>query len=112
MSSHHLKGIYLRGHERLRTFLEEASWIRSAPCRSLPPEVVERLVHTAFPRGRVLEIQPLTDGLRNSNFRIRLNCASEWIVLRIYEHHESLCQKELDLIRLLGGSVPVPEVIH
>jgi aminoglycoside phosphotransferase (APT) family kinase protein len=33
-------------------------------------------------------------------------------VLRIYEHDASLCQKEVDLIRLLGGSVPVPEVIH
>ena len=33
-------------------------------------------------------------------------------MLRIYEHDASLCQKEVDLIRLLGGSVPVPEVIH
>jgi aminoglycoside phosphotransferase (APT) family kinase protein len=33
-------------------------------------------------------------------------------VLRIYEHDASLCQKEIDLIRLVGTSVPVPEVIH
>jgi aminoglycoside phosphotransferase (APT) family kinase protein len=34
------------------------------------------------------------------------------VVLRIYEHDGSLCQKEADLIRLIGRSVPVPEVIH
>jgi aminoglycoside phosphotransferase (APT) family kinase protein len=34
------------------------------------------------------------------------------VVLRIYEHDASLCRKEWDLLRLAGGSVPVPEVIH
>ena len=78
----------------------------------LAPEILDRMVHTAFPRCRVVEMQPLGDGLRNANFKLRLDGQPEPVVLRIYEHDASLCRKELDLLRLAGGSVPVPEVIH
>ena len=89
----------------------EARWVRSEPRSALPAPELERIVHTAFPRSRVIEIQPLGDGMRNSNFKLRLDSTHEWIVLRIYEHDPSLCQKELDLMRLVAGSVPVPEII-
>ena len=90
----------------------EARWVRRGPRRTLPPEMLDRMVHTAFPRCNVIEIQPLGDGLRNANFKLRLDGQPEPVVLRIYEHDASLCRKELDLLRLAGGSVPVPEVIH
>jgi aminoglycoside phosphotransferase (APT) family kinase protein len=90
----------------------EARWVRSEPRRTLPPETLDRMVHTAFPRCRVVEIQPLGDGLRNASFKLHLDGQPEPVVLRIYEHDASLCRKELDLLRLAGGSVPVPEVIH
>ena len=70
------------------------------------------MVRTALPHGRILEISPLTEGLRNSNFKIGLDRAPYWSVLRIYEHDATLCQKELDLMRFVSASVPVPEVIH
>jgi aminoglycoside phosphotransferase (APT) family kinase protein len=57
-------------------------------------------------------MRPLADGFRNSNFKLQLDSTPELVVLRIYEHDASLCQKEVDLIRLAGRSVPVPEVIH
>src|SRR5271157_2597132 len=90
----------------------EARWVRCEPRRTLPPETLDRMVHTAFPRCRVVEIQPLGDGLRNASFKLHLDGQAEPVVLRIYEHDASLCRKELDLFRLAGGSVPVPEVIH
>jgi hypothetical protein len=90
----------------------EARWIRSEPRRTLPAEILNRMVHTAFPRCRIIETQPLGDGLRNANFKLRLDGHPEPAVLRIYEHDASLCRKELDLLRLAGGAVPVPEVIH
>ena len=65
----------------------------------------------AFPRGRIVRVQPLAGGLRNANFKVTLDATSGPIVLRVYEHDASLCQKEADLIRLVRGSVPVPEVI-
>jgi aminoglycoside phosphotransferase (APT) family kinase protein len=73
---------------------------------------VERIVHLVFPHCCVVNTQPLTDGLRNANFKLQLDSTPEFIVLRIYEHAQSLCQKQLDLIGLVADSVPVPEVIH
>jgi len=80
--------------------------------RDLRPPRVERLVRAGLPRARVVEIEPFSEGLRNTNCKVRLEAPAMWVVLRIYEHHPSLCQKEVDLMRLVGGAVPVPEVIH
>lgn len=90
----------------------EARWVRCEPRRTLPAETLDRMVHTAFPRCRVTGMQPLGGGLRNANFKLRLEGRPEPVVLRIYEHDASLCRKELDVLRLVGGSVPVPEAIH
>lgn len=89
----------------------EARWVRSEPRRAIPAEEAERMVRCAFPRGRVVRVQPLAGGLRNGNFKLTLDSTTEPIVLRVYEHDASLCRKEADLIRLVGGSVPVPDVI-
>ena len=69
------------------------------------------MVRRAFPRGRIVRAQSLAGGLRNANVKVTLDATSEPIVLPVYEHDASLCRKEADLIRLVGGSVPVPEVI-
>ena len=95
---------------------DEARWVRAEPRRTLPATIY-RMVHAAFPCARVLDIQPLTGGLRNANFKLRLDSnqkqpTPEHIVLRIFEHDPSLCQKEVDLLQLIGASVPVPEVLH
>jgi aminoglycoside phosphotransferase (APT) family kinase protein len=70
------------------------------------------MIHRAFPRAAVISVEPLTEGFRNSNFKLRLDVKPGTIVLRIYEHDHSLCQKEIDLLRLVSGSVPVPEVLY
>jgi len=70
------------------------------------------MARTAFPRCRLADAQPLAGGLRNANFKLQLDSMAEAVVLRIYEHDGSLCQKEADLIRLIGRSVPVPELLH
>jgi aminoglycoside phosphotransferase (APT) family kinase protein len=70
------------------------------------------MIHTAFPRHRVLEYQPLLNGLRNVNIRLTLESLAEPLLLRIYQHDPSLCQKEVDLMQLVRSTVPVPEVIH
>jgi len=76
---------------------------RWEPRRALAPEILDRMVQTAFPRGRVVEMQPLGDGSRNANFKLRLDGQPEPVVLRIYEQDVSLCRKEIDLLRLAGG---------
>ena len=91
---------------------KESRWLRAEPRRNLPVPALERMVHSAFPGSRVLDAQPLTDGLRNSNFKLQIESLSDPVVLRIYEHDLSLCQKELDLFRLVASAVTVPELIH
>lgn len=91
---------------------DQSRWLRSEPRHTLAAPVLERIIHTAFPGCAVTEMQPFADGLRNANFLLRLDSRSELFVLRLYKHDASLCQKELDLMRLVGTTVPVPEVIH
>ena len=91
---------------------EQARWMRAEPRRSLPAPVLHRIAHTAFPGCRVLSSEPLGDGKRNANFKLHLDPAPGPVVLRIYEHDPALCQKEIDLMRLVGAAVPVPEVIY
>lgn len=78
----------------------------------MPPKVLQEIVRTVFPGCRVVDALPFVDGLRNANFRIQLDSIPQFIVLRVYEHDASLCQKELDLLNLVKNSVPVAEVLH
>jgi aminoglycoside phosphotransferase (APT) family kinase protein len=91
---------------------DQARWMRAEPRRTLPASILDRIVHAAFAGCRALSSEPLGDGKRNANFKLLLDRLSDPVVLRIYEHDASLCQKEIDLMRLVSGTVPVPEVIY
>jgi aminoglycoside phosphotransferase (APT) family kinase protein len=91
---------------------DQARWIRAEPRRSLPAEVMKQLLQGPLFGSRVLAAEPAGDGLRNSNFKLHLDPSPEPLLLRLYEHDASLCQKEIDVMRLVGGSVPVPEVVY
>jgi aminoglycoside phosphotransferase (APT) family kinase protein len=57
-----------------------------------------------------VEAAPLDGGLRNCN--LKLTTDRGVFVLRIYEHDPSLCRKEVDLLGLVRGRAPVPEVMY
>ena len=90
----------------------ESRWVRSVARAAPPSHLLERIVQRAFPGCRVVDVQPFAGGLRNTNLKLELNQPAGSVVLRIYEHDASLCRKELDLMALMGGSVPVPAVLH
>ncbi len=90
----------------------QARWVRDAPRRDLPAAVLKRIADAAFGGRRVLSAEPLDDSLRNSNFRLHLEQPAEKFVLRIYEHDPSLCRKEIDVMRMVADTVPVPEVVY
>lgn len=69
------------------------------------------MLRHAFPGCRISSITPLSGGYRNANFKVELASPLLTAVLRIYEHAASLCQKEIDLIRLVAAKVPVPEIL-
>ena len=89
----------------------EARWIRPEPRRTLPAPLFERIANRVFPGARVEEAEFLAEGLRNANFKLRLDHPAATVVLRLYEQDPSLCRKEVDLMRLVGGRVPVPEIL-
>jgi aminoglycoside phosphotransferase (APT) family kinase protein len=91
---------------------EEARWVRAEPRRRLPDSLVQRMVQRAFPRCLSVKMEPLMGGLRNANFKLQLDSSAEPIILRVYEQDASLCQKEIDLAKLIGAPVPVAEIIH
>lgn len=90
---------------------DASRWLKAEPLRILPDAMLQRIVSRALPHSRALDVHPLSGGLRNANFKLRLDSTERPMVLRIYQHDASLCQKEIDLLRMLGGSVPVAEVI-
>ena len=91
---------------------KEARWFRAEPRRTLARAIAARIVQAAFPGSRLLSMAPFAGGCRNANFKLELDRAPSPVVLRVYEHHSSLCQKEVDLYRLIGPMVPVPEVYY
>lgn len=92
---------------------KEARWSRLAPRRHLDPDLAQSLLQCAFSGCSIAAMEPLSGGYRNANFRVRLNPpALPEMVLRVYEHDASLCRKEVDLMRLVGSTVPVPEVLY
>lgn len=81
--------------------------------RTMPSaEALGKMIETAFPDSRLIDIHPLSGGLSNSNYKVSLDNISEPIVLRIYGRNPAVCQKEVDVHRMLRGSVPVPEIFH
>jgi aminoglycoside phosphotransferase (APT) family kinase protein len=90
----------------------EARWVKPEPRRTLAAQQVDLILRTALPGVRVLDVQPLVDGLRNANFKLRLESPRSPVILRLYEHDASLCQKEADIIRAVRSSIPVPQIIH
>jgi aminoglycoside phosphotransferase (APT) family kinase protein len=91
--------------------MRAARWLRAEPRRSLPDAATRRILEHALPGTRAISIEPLTDGLRNANFRLELDGGPRRVVLRIYEHDESICRKEIDLLRRIHDDLPVPEVL-
>jgi aminoglycoside phosphotransferase (APT) family kinase protein len=90
----------------------EHGWRRRFAFVELNPSEIEALIQPFAAGGRVLEAVPLSGGLRNTNYRVRLSSRSEPVVLRVFSADPSACPREAALERLVGSRVPVPKVLH
>jgi aminoglycoside phosphotransferase (APT) family kinase protein len=86
----------------------ERNWRRRHLYVELQQTAVEDLVGC-----RVLEMELLGGGLRNTNYRLRLDRAEhQETVLRLYTADAGACARESALLRRVAGQVPVPEVLR
>jgi len=90
----------------------EQGWRRRFAFIDLEPSQIEMLIEPFAAGARVLEAVPLSGGLRNTNYRLRLSSRPEPVVLRLFSADPSACPREAALERLVAGRVPVPEVLH
>jgi len=81
---------------------------------SSPPDLAEvsRLLEPVFPRRRVESVTQLTGGLINTNIKVNFRTGEPPVVLRLYRRDPTVCLHEVEIIRLVRGTVPVPEVFH
>ena len=91
---------------------DKANWVRSRCETALAIQTIARLVRRAFPAERVATAQLMPGGLANSNYKVEFDRRRAPIVLRIYDRDPAVCQKEVDILRMVSRSVPVPEVFH
>lgn len=88
-------------------------WERLIPEVQLGRAQLVKLLEPVF-GGRELEAFELLDGgLSNTSYMLRLaGIGGEMFVLRVYQTPEGTSQKETELIRLLQGRVPVPDMLY
>lgn len=60
----------------------------------------------------VVDLAPLSGGLRNTNYRVQLAAEPVPHVLRLYTADPSACAREAALLRLVAGSVPSPDILR
>src|SRR5579859_497024 len=90
----------------------EQRWQRGFAFLQLSLAEIEELIRPYAAGVRVFEATPLSGGLRNTNYRLRLSSQSAPVVLRLYSADPSACPREVALTRLVEPSVPVPRVLH
>jgi aminoglycoside phosphotransferase (APT) family kinase protein len=85
---------------------------RRKKMKKLPRNEVARLLAAIFGAGSAAQVELMSEGLSNLNYKVALKARSETVVLRIYGRDPAAWQKEVDLLNLLGDTIPVPEVLH
>ncbi|MBV9357990.1 MAG: aminoglycoside phosphotransferase family protein [Chloroflexi bacterium] len=83
----------------------EEAWPRRRPVLRLGRHAIQELI-----RLPVHDAQLLGGGLRNTNYRLRLRGEAKPVVLRLYTVDARACPREVALMRLVDGQVPVPRV--
>src|ERR1700722_4441371 len=78
------------------------------PRRTLSTADARVLATRAFPRGAVIEAEPLVGGLRNTSIRVVLGAHAGPVVLRLYDAEPAACAKERTLLASLASTIPSP----
>ena len=78
----------------------------------MSPERIRKLLAKVFPKRSVKNLQLLSGGLINTNFRGDFETNHEPVVIRFYRNGAEVCRKELAIHDLLAPTIRVPRVLH
>lgn len=84
---------------------------RRCPVIELDGATLTDLVQPAIPSARIVAADLLSGGFVNTNYRVQLAGWDQALVVRLFVRDPAACQKEVDLARLVGSRVPVPEIL-
>jgi len=107
-------------YPRFNVILMKENWERSTKFMIIDKQLAMELLNPVFGNSKLLDLQLLTGGLSNTNYKIRIQRDNDIIstnVLRIYsglsDFHGSseLCLKEKSILQLVKSKVPVPDCI-
>jgi aminoglycoside phosphotransferase (APT) family kinase protein len=90
---------------------DKVAWKVVSPPPPLSAGAVDALLEPWRAGRSVVEVQPLTGGIMNWNYRIGLAGSAERFVLRFYDRMPASCAKEVRILGLLADTIPVPRVI-
>lgn len=93
------------------TFADKATWKVVSPPPDLPLESANALLAPWRGGHSVVEAKALSGGIMNWNYRIRLAGTAERFVLRFHDRMPAACAKEMRVLELVRGDVPVPSVL-
>jgi len=92
--------------------IEKATWRVVSPPPPLTPGEADALLVDWRGARSVVDAEPLAGGIMNWNYRIRLSGSAERFVLRFYDRAPAACAREMRVLDLVRGDVPVPAVLH
>ncbi|HKE84413.1 MAG TPA: aminoglycoside phosphotransferase family protein [Vicinamibacterales bacterium] len=92
--------------------LEKATWKVVSPPPPLAAAKIDALLATWRGTKHVVAVDPLDGGIMNWNYAVRLSGSAERCVLRFYDRAPASCAKEVRILALVHGDVPVPEVLY
>lgn len=87
-------------------------WERRYPHVELDAATLAAMLQPALPGHAIAEAEPLSGGLANTNYRVRLAGMQSPVVLRVYTRDPAACRYEVDLHRLVCERVPVADVLY
>ena len=75
-------------------------------------ESVKRIIANVFPHRRIAATESLKGGLINTNLKVDFSSGEASVVLRLHKKSPATCLKEIEVLRLVRRTVPVPEVYY
>lgn len=90
----------------------EEHWERRAPTVTLDRAAITELLRPAFSDAEIATLELLGGGLVNTNYWVTLTERPAPIVLRVYTRDHEACAKEANILNLVHGDVPTPEVLY